>query len=180
MRRNVIADSKVSVHDEVTAQQQSCEIQSGFNRAQQTELTKTFTGMLVGLTKLIDFKIVLPVLGANETTWAEFKFKVQLVAQALGIEEEPEAAAVCSKDVCETGLTVKLKAQSQVLYNVLAQYVVGTEFNVLRTLPKAKVSELGKNLFVDMNLAIQDDFVRNLRICSIHPGRIWPEAFWTS
>ena len=47
-------------------------------------------------------------------------------------------AATWTRDVFEDQLETRLKAKSQVLYSVLAQYVVGDEWDILRTLPVGK------------------------------------------
>ena len=111
-------DLGIDVGEPSSAVQQCREVQRAVPRT-RVEHVEDYTEILSNLCKLVDFRIVVPALGKDETTWTEFKFKITLVAQALGIEEERNMAATWTRDVSEDQLDIRLKARSQVLYSVL-------------------------------------------------------------
>ena len=79
--------------------------QRAIARTGKAEHVEDYTEILSNLCKLVDFRIVVPTFGKDETTWAEFKFKITLVAQALGIEEELNMAATWTRDVSKISWT---------------------------------------------------------------------------
>ena len=134
-------------------------MQHGFNRAFQAQQEEDATEMVSKVCKILDLKAKPPHLEKKQD-WQEFKFKMKILGNTMGIESEMDEASATVADASEKRLTVKQRAMSRVLYLLLMQNCP-LGFSCLRVLPRGEAFARGRSFAESLSPSIQVDMHSN-------------------